>query len=170
MNDILEVKEKYSEKWKPGLYASFTISVLTFLLYLNLDSILWSGIFRLVAFISLTVGIFCMLKVMEGAKTFEVKLSKDSVLITYLKNNNVISTESFSLDDIRSIYRESHNIKLPFFDLYFQLPQHNKFKIKFRNEEEKEMSLFKFGGKILTLDERSAEKLEHFLKQHNLIS
>jgi len=170
MEENIEVKEKYSNKWTPALFISLLVALIAFLIYLNLDDVLWTGIFRLLAFISLSLGIFCMLKVMEGSKTFGVEIRDDLLLISYLKNKEVIDTEKLKIEDIKSIYREPHRLKFLFSDYHIELSGNHCFKVEFHNEEESDMALFKFGGRVLTVDEKSGQKLEQFLKRHDLFS
>ena len=170
MKERLKVKEKYSGKWKIVLFTSMIGAAVTFGLYLYIESILWSGIFRLVAFMSLTIGIFCMLKVMEGAKTCELEISDGFLTITYLKNNEAIGTDKFAVDDINSIYREPFQITTPFTSFTFDLPQNSSYKVEFKNDKANDTPLFKFGGRILTIDNSSGEKLEQFLSTYELLS
>ena len=170
MQDSIEVKEKYSNNWKPTLYASLLIALSTFLIYLNLDDVLWTGIFRLIAFMSLSLGIFCMLKVMEGAKSFAVEIRDGLLQISYYKKNDVIGTEKLNIEDIQSIYAEPHKLSLPFSDFQFELAGNHSFMVMFRNDDARDMPLFKFGGRVLAVDEKSGQKLEQFLKQHDLFS
>lgn len=170
MEESIEIKEKYSNNWKPTLYSSLLIALITYLIYLNLDDVLWGGIIRLIAFMSFSLSIFCMLKVMEGSKTFRVSVSGDSLSIAYLKNEDIVQTEELKKEEIQSIYKLPYQLKLPFTDYGIKLPGNRDFKVKFYADEEKDMSLFKFGGRVLTVDKESGEKLEQFLKTHNLYS
>ena len=170
MQESVNVKEKYSSNWKPALYASLLLALITFLIYLNLDDVLWTGIFRLIAFMSLSLGIFCMLKVMEGVKTFEVAIRDDSLLISYLKNGDTIGNDKLKLDEIQSIYREPYQLKMPFTEYGIPLSGNSNFKVAFKNKEENDMALFKFGGRVLAVDENSGQELEQFLRRHDLFS
>lgn len=170
MEESLEIKEKYSVYWKPGLIISLLISFSTFLIYQNLDDVLWAGIFRLVAFICLTIGIFCMLKLMEGAKTFEINISEGKLNITYMKNDEIIGSERLQTEQIKAIYSEPYQIKFPFVDYQITLSNNCNFKVTLIGEEKSDVSLFKFGGKVLTVDNKSEKRLKLFLKQYDLYS
>ncbi|MGK7368932.1 MAG: hypothetical protein ACNS64_01855 [Candidatus Halalkalibacterium sp. M3_1C_030] len=170
MEDSIEVKEKYSNNWKPTLYSSLLIAIITFLLYLNLDDVLWGGVIRLIAFMSFSLSIFCMLKVMEGAKTFRLSVSDELLSVAYLKNDEILQTEEHRKEEIQSIYKLPYQLKIPFTEYRFKLPGNRHFKVKFDNEEERDMSLFKFGGRVLTVDNESGQNLEQFFKKHKLYS
>ena len=169
MDESIEVNEKYSNNWKPTLYTSLAIAAVTFVIFLYLDNVLWAGIFRLTAFISFSLSIFCMLKVMEGRKTFRISVRNGSLHISYLKNNEVLQTEKLKKEQIESVYKTPFHFKLPIADYRFSLANNCNFKVRFRDQE-KDMSLFKFGGRALTIDEEESYKLERFFKDHNLYS
>lgn len=170
MEDSLVVKEKYSDNWKTALFTSLIVALITFLLYLYIDNILWSGIFRLVAFMGLTLGIFCTLKVMEGAKTIEISIDKNLLTITYLKNDEVVGNDKLEIDKIKFIYSEPFQLNLPFFDYQFNLSDNHHLKIAFNDDDGGDISLFKFGGRVLSIGNQSEQQLRHFLNQHNLYS
>lgn len=169
MDESIEVNEKYSSNWKPTLYSSLTIAAITFIIFLNIDDVLWAGIFRLTAFISFSLSIFCMLKVMEGRKTFRITINDGSLQVSYLKNDEVLQTEKLKKKQIESVYKVPLYFKLPIADYKFSVTNNCNFKVRFTDKEE-DISLFKFGGRTLTVDEKESHKLERFLKDHNLYS
>lgn len=169
MDESIEVNEKYSNNWKPTLYSSLVIAAITFVIFLNLEDVIWSGIFRLVAFISFSLSIFCMLKVMEGRKTFRIAMRDGSLQISYIKNNEVVQTEQIRQKKIDSIYKAPFYFTFPFTEYRFPLKTGSNFKVRFR-EEESDANLFKFGGRVLTVDEKESHKLENFFRNHDLYS
>ncbi|NGP76379.1 hypothetical protein G3570_07035 [Balneolaceae bacterium YR4-1] len=170
MENSLVLEEKYSRYWKHALALSLIVSLITFLIYLYIDDAVLAGISRLVAFISLSLAIFCLLKVMEGAKTFEVTISDGLLRVTYFKNEKAIGTDKLNINDIETIYSEPYQIELPISDYRIQLSNNRTFRVNFKENNENDISLFKFGGRVLTLDKSSKERLEHFLSHHDLLS
>lgn len=169
MVETIEINEKYSNNWRTTLYSSLAIAAVTFLIYLNLDDVLWSGIIRLIAFISFSLSIFCMLKVLEGKKTFRLTMKNGSLHVYYLKNGDIVQEEKLKRDDIQSIYKVPSLIEFPFIDYTITLSSVYNFKVKFSDSEDAS-SLFRFGGRILTVDQQSSYRLEEYLKYYNLYS
>lgn len=171
MEEVIEVNEKYSNNWKPILYFSLIFATITFVIYLNLNDVLWTGIFRLIAFMSFTLSIFCMLKVMEGRKTFRLSIENGSLHIAYLKNQHVIQEEILDKNKIESVYRvpSTSKFKVPFSDYRFSFSKTCNFKVRF-NDTNKDICLFKFGGRVLTVDEESGRELQNFFSANNLYS
>lgn len=169
MEESIEVNEKYSNNWKPTLYSSLVIAAITFIIFLNLDDVIWTGIFRLIAFISFSLSIFCMLKIMEGKKTFKIAIHDESIQISYIKNKEVIRTEQIKQKEIESIYKAPFYFTFPFTEMRFPLKTGSNFKVRYKDEES-DISLFKFGGRVLAVDEKESHKLESFFKDHDLYS
>lgn len=170
MENSLVLKEKYSGYWNYALAGSLLVSLITFLIYLNLDDVLLAGISRLVAFICLSLGIFCLLKVMEGAKTFEVSITDGLLKITYFKNGETVGTDKMQINDIKSIYSEPYQLKFPFSHYRIELSNNSTFRVKFKEDLKNEVPLFEFSGRVLTLDNSSTKRLKKFLSQHDLNS
>lgn len=169
MEESIILNEKYSDNWKPTLYFSLLLAILAFILYLTIGDVLWSGILRLAAFISFSLSVFCMLKAMEGKKTFRISIKDNHLAIAYLEKEDVARKEVHTLDEIDFIYKEPHKYKLPLTDNNFFLADSSDFKIRFLNSDH-DISLFKFGGRVLSVDEKTGTRLQQFLESHNLYS
>lgn len=169
MEETIVVNEKYSNNWKTMLYSSLAFAAITFIMYLNLNDVLWSGIVRLTAFISFSLSIFCMLKVMEGRKTFRLSVNDDSLHISYLKNNNIVQEDVLNQNKIESVYKVPSFYKLPLIDYQFSLSNTCNFKVRF-TDSDRDISLLTFGGRFLSVDKETGIRLEEFLKAHNLYS
>ena len=106
---------------------------------------------------------------MEGRKTFRIKVDDGSLQISYLKNDEVLQTEQLKKEQIESVYKVPLHIKIPVADYKLSLTDNCNFKIRFRDKEN-DISLFKFGGRALSVNEQESHKLERFFKDHNLYS
>lgn len=169
MDEAILIDEKYSNNWKLIFYTSLFLAAVTFLIHLNLNDVVWSGILRLVAFISFSLSIFCILKLFEGQKKFRVAVDGKSVHIAYLKKDKIVREEVLDLNDITGIYRTPSVYRVPVIGIQIQLSNTWLFKVSIADTEQ-DSSLFTFGGRALPVDQKSSLKLEQFLQTHNLHS
>lgn len=168
MVNSIKVNEKYSNNWKPTLYTSLAVAAVTFIIYLNLEDVIWTGIFRLTAFMSFSLSIFCTLKVMEGRKTFQISIDDGSLKIAYLKNDKELQEDIISLDKIEKVYKQTTGSKIPLTNSLFSASDNCTYKIQFKNDDD--ICLLKFGGRVLSVDSTETQKLESFFSSHNLFS
>jgi len=167
MGTSIIIDEKFSSSWKSTFFSSLGLAAVALLLYLNAENVIWVGIFRLVAFISFSLGIFCLLRIMEGRKQLKVEADNKKLHITYLKNKNAVHEEVLSRDGINCIYKRPSTLGIPFTEAEFTLPDSWMFNIEMADIE-RDGSLFRFGGKALSVDKQNGRQLETFLKAHDL--
>lgn len=167
MEASIILDEKFSSTWKSTFFSSLGLAAVAFLLYLNAENVIWVGIFRLAAFISFSLGIFCLLRIMEGPKQFKVEADNKNLHITYLKNKNALHEEVLSRDEINCIYKRPSTLGIPFTEAEFSVPDSWMFNIEM-TDIERDGSLFRFGGKALTVDKQNGQQLDAFLKAHDL--
>lgn len=167
MDTSIIVDEKFSSSWKNTFFSSLGLAAAAFVLYLNAENVIWVGIYRLAAFISFSLGIFCLLKIIEGRKHLKVEADNNKLHITYLKNNKAVHEEVLSRSDINCIYKSPSTFSIPFTEAEFTVPDSWMFNIEMTDIERKG-SLFRFGGKTLSVDKQNGQQLEAFLKAHDL--
>ncbi len=167
MGSTVTVNEKFSNYWITALYLSSGTALLTFILFWNINDVLWSGIMRLIAFIAFAVSIFCLLKVMEGKKSMKITKTDDALHVTYLKGKSVIQEDSVSISNIKYIYRRSYDYYIPVFDLSIGLADSYSFIIRLRDSAD-DYYLFEFGGRGLHLGKKAGKRLKSFFEDHNL--
>ena len=167
MSNSIVVEEKFSSSWKNTFFYSLGLAAVLFLLYLYISNVIWIGILRLAAFISFSLAIFCLLRIMEGRKRLRVEVDDKNLRIVYLKKEKVLNEEVLSRSNIDSIYKKPSTFALPFTDIEFSLSNTWLFNIDMSNIE-RGGSLFRFGGKSLPVDKINSQQLEVFFKEHNL--
>ncbi len=166
-NSSLVVDEKFSHLWQVMLYSLLGIAAITFVIFWNIENVLWAGIFRMISFIAFTGSIFCLLKVMEGKRNIHLTFENENLLIKYYKNERVIQEEVFQLDSIRSIKAVPAFISLPM--KRYELPHRSAvtYKINFIDSD-RELYLFEFGGGVLSVSTESHQRIKDFLAEHNI--
>lgn len=169
METSIVLSEKFSNNWKNTFYSSLGLAIVIFVFYLNTSDVIWTGILRLTAFISFSLSVFCLLKIMEGGKRFRVAVNDQSLHIVYMKNEKIIHEEVLHKNEIESIYRAPSILRLPIVEREFTISNTWVFNIKL-TDTRSASSLFKFGGKALAVDEQTGKRLENFFKDHNLYS
>lgn len=167
MTDTVVIDEKYSSNWKITLYTSLLLAAITFVIYINIDDVIWTGIFRLTAFMSFSLSVFCLLKIMEGQKRFRLEVDNNSIHIAYLKKEKVVHEEVLDQKDVIGIYKVPSELRVPILPYKIKLTNSWLFMVKLANDAY-DSSLFTFSGKPLAVDKKSGNKLEHFLDTHNL--
>lgn len=166
-NSSLIVDEKFSRLWQIMLYALLGIAAVTFIIFWNIENVLWGGIFRMVSFIAFTGSIFCLIKVMEGKRNIQLTFENKNLLIQYFKNDRLIQEEVFQLDSIQSIQAVPAFISLPL--KRYELPQRSAvtYKINF-TDSDRELYLFEFGGGVLSVSNESHRRIKDFLSENRI--
>lgn len=103
MQHSLTIVEKYSRYWPVAAIFSGILSIVVYLLSLDVD-VLTAGILRLAAFGLFSLSVFSFLKWRDGQMIIEIKeVDDNSVILNYSRRNRQILEESIDLSDIRDV-------------------------------------------------------------------
>lgn len=160
MHKSTTVKEGNYEFWRMAAIISAILSVITFVIFWNIEAPFWVSITRLVAFVFFAATILCYLQIMNGPIQISITVSNNLVVVSYYKNDKKIQEEEFKKKTIKEIYTTTSGIN--FLLVKFQ-PSIKSFKVSF-TDTEKDLYLFEFSGRPLLFGKTSQEKVLQLFK------
>lgn len=104
METRLVLEEKYSTWWVQITAGLSLTALLLFVLFSNMEDVLWKGIVRLASFGFLAAAVFSGLKVMEGKHTIILEIKDGHLTVTYRKRDRQVGEDIFDLDNITALY------------------------------------------------------------------
>ena len=154
----MTIEEKYSRYWIQITVGLTIGTVIFFGGYNFIEDVLWEGILRLVAFCFLAAAVFSGLKVMEGKHSVQIKTEEQNLILSYYRNESIISRDVFELKNIGEIFLEPHS---GFMGEHIFM---NDFNIRFVPvDSDRPLNLIEVNGRPLALSSEDAEKLMKFV-------
>lgn len=155
------IEEKYSRFWIQITATLASGAFLFFIGYNNISDVLWKGILRLVAFGFLAGTVFSTLKVLQGKHSIYIETKEENLILTYYRNDEVISRDIFELDSIDQLYCEPHT---GFIGESFLLEDLN---IKFiPTDSDRALNLVEVHGRALALAKKDAHQLLDYIARN----
>lgn len=162
MESRLVLEEKYSVWWVQITTGLALSAVVLFLVYTNIDDVLWKGIFRLASFSFLAATVFSGLKVMEGKHSILMEIKDGHLIIYYRKRGQQIGEDIFELDKIKSLYVDTPPSY--FFTSYIFL--NDRHVVMEQKDSDRPLSLIEIDGRTLALSRETAEEGVRFIARH----
>lgn len=163
MESRLVLEEKYSAWWTQITVGLALLAIVLFVIYSNMDDVLWKGVLRLGSFGFLAAAVFSGLKVMEGKHSIILMVEDGHLVASYQKKGRQVGEDIFELDNITALYVDhlpsyffSSNEFL-FNDLQVVMEQ---------SDSDLPLTLAKVGGRSLPLSRKSADEAVRFITRH----
>lgn len=154
----LTVTERFSSLWKWGTAGLGIAAAVLFLIYWNMENVVWGGIARLSSFICFAAAVFSALKLVEGKRTITLGIEQDMLKISYEKKGEELHRDIFKLDEIDYVYP----VNLAEFNELNTARGNFTPRIRFDNSD-RELFMFFFGGRPIVLEDGDIEKVLDFL-------
>jgi hypothetical protein len=163
MNDSISFDEQILPTYKTGSYLALILSAICFIIFWNISSVFWVGIFRLSSFIFFTVAVLGYLKLMNRPLKITLEISSDLLRVVYRKRGEVIQEEDFDRATIREI------ILVPANSLISRIYKQDSktFEIHFTDTTNK-LYLFEFGGRPLHFESGTVKRISSFIQNKNI--
>ena len=164
MSDSITIEEQTHYYWKQGTILSAVLCLITFTVFWNLGTPLWSGILRLVAFIFFALTILGYLNIMNGCLTITLYFTDSLLQVDYQRQDKTIQEEEFDLSTISSV--KPTQSKQNLIQKVFQ-PESATLSVDFTDTDRK-LYLIEFGGRPLFFDPHTIEQIVGFLSDHGI--
>jgi len=160
MANRLVLEEKYSAWWTQITIGLALSAVLLYLMYTNVDDVLWKGILRLGSFGFLAGAVLSGLKVMEGKHTIILVIVDEHLKVSYWKRERKVGEDIFRLENITALHIDRH-------PSYF-FPQNAWFAGEFQvvldlYDSDRPLALAEVDGRRLILSQQTAAEAVRFI-------
>ena len=164
MADNLTFREHTSSVWKPLKIVFLTTAILFTILFWQFNDPLWTGIFRLLAFVGFAGLLLAFLQTRQRTNKIELIVNKSQLQVNYYRNAKKQQEELFEMDTIKQINKEPAPV------IWLMLPRNDcqKFIISF-TDSRNTLSLFRFESRDIYVSLPDAKKTAKFLASHNLV-
>ena len=158
----IEIEEKFSNLWSHITVFTVLLTAVLFIVYRTIEDILWRGIFRLSALISFAAAVLSGLKVMEGKHSMTLEIQDGYLVVIYFRKAQQVQEDLFELGDIESV--TSGHLPSDLFTNY--LLSNDQTVLLHLRDSDRELNLFELGGRILSVNRETAERVVSFLEKH----
>lgn len=163
MSKQLRINEKYSKHWPMIALISAILSILFFISFHVVGSVLLEGYLRLTAFALFALALLSLLKIRDGQVEISIDIAEENTaLITYKVRDNVISEEEFGLQELQNLKID----QMPDKSIYNNFMKSDKC-IRFRRKDTADwLYLNQVNGRVIPLSRKNADKIIHFFKEN----